>query len=140
MKVVVDTNVLVSGLVFGGVPGQILTAWTSGAFVLVVSPGILSEYRRVGRELAKGRPALDAALDALLALIAVHATVVDAPPLDVLVSADPDDEQFLAAALAGDAAWIVSGDKHLLAVSGWCGITVLKPRAFLDGPLASRNR
>ena len=43
MKVVVDTNVLVSGLVFGGVPGQILTAWTSGAFVFVVSPGILSE-------------------------------------------------------------------------------------------------
>ena len=57
--------------------------------MLVVSPGILSEYRRVGRELAKGRPALDAALDALLALIAVHATVVDAPPLDVPVSADP---------------------------------------------------
>ena len=51
-----DTNVLVSGLMLGGVPEQILTAWTSGAFVLVVSPGILSEYRRVGRELAKGRP------------------------------------------------------------------------------------
>ncbi len=49
MKVVVDTNVLVSGLLFGGVPGQILTAWTAGEFVLVVSPSILSEYRRVGR-------------------------------------------------------------------------------------------
>ena len=140
MKVVVDTNVLVSGLLFGGVPGEILTAWTSDVFVLVVSPSILREYRRVGRELAQGRPALDAALDALLALIAVHAVVVDAPPLDAPVSADPDDDQFLAAAHAGDAAWIVSGDKHLLAVSGWSGITVLKPRAFLDGPLASRNR
>lgn len=135
-----DTNVLVSGLLFGGVPGQILTAWTSGAFGLVVSPSILSEYRRVGRELAQGRPTLDGALDSLLALIAVHATVVDAAPLEAPVSADPDDEQFLAAALAGDAAWIVSGDKHLLAVSGWSGITVLKPRAFLDGPLAWRNR
>lgn len=140
MKVVVDSNVLVSGLLFGGVPGQILSAWTTGAFVLVVSPSILSEYRRVGRELANGRPALDAALDALLALIAVHATVVDAPPLDAPVSADKDDDQFLAAAQAGDAAWIVSGDKHLLAVSGWSGITVLKPRASLDGPLALRNR
>jgi predicted nucleic acid-binding protein len=55
MKVVVDTNVLVSGSLFGEVPGQILTAWTTGAFVLVVSPSILGEYRRVGRELAKGR-------------------------------------------------------------------------------------
>ena len=140
MKVVVDTNVLVSGLLFGGVPGQILTAWTTGAFVLVVSPGILDEYRRVGRELAKGRPALNAALDALLALIAMHSTVVDASPLDAPVSADPDDEQFLEAALSGEASWIVSGDTHLLAVSGWSGITVLKPRAFVDGPLASRNR
>ena len=139
MKVVLDTNVLVSGLIFGGVPGQILTAWTSGAFMLLVSPSILGEYRRVGRELAKGRPALDAALDALLALVAVHATVVHAPPLGALVSADPDDEQFLAAALAGGAPWIVSGDKHLLAVSGWSGITVLKPRAFVDGLLTARN-
>jgi uncharacterized protein len=79
-------------------------------------------------------------LDALLALIAVHATVVDARLLDAPVSADPDDEQFLAAALAAEAPWIVSGDKQLLAVSGWSGITVLKPRAFVDGPLASRNR
>ena len=134
MKVVVDTNVLVSGLLFGGVPGEMLTAWTSGAFVLVVSPSILSEYRRVGRELARGRPTLD------VALIAVHATVVEAAQLDAPVSADPDDEQFLAAAQTGDAAWIVSGDKHLLADSGWSGITVLEPRAFVDGPLASRNR
>ena len=114
MKVVVDTNVVVSGLLFGGVPGQILAALTRGAFVLVVSPSILDEYRRVGRELAKGRPALDAALDALLAVIVVHATVVDAPPLDERVSADPDDEQFLSAALAGEASWIISGDMHLL--------------------------
>ena len=49
MKVVMDTSVLVSGLLFGGVPGQILTAWTTGAFVVVVSPSILDEYRRVER-------------------------------------------------------------------------------------------
>ncbi len=92
-----------------------------------------------GPRVGQRPPALDAALDALLALIAIYATVVDAPLLDAPVSADPDDEQFLAAARAGDAAWIVSGDKHLLAVSGWSGITVLKPRAFVDGPLALRE-
>ena len=140
MNVVVDTNVLVSGLIFGGVPGEILTAWTAGAFTLVVSPTILDEYRRVGRELATGRPVLDGALDTLLALIAVHATVVDAPSLPRQVTTDPDDEPFVAAAIAGSATWIVSGDKHLLAVSGWSGITVLKPRQFVDGPLALRNR
>ena len=140
MRVVLDTNVVVSGLIFGGLPDRILTAWTTGAFTLVVSPPVLDEYRRVGRELAKGRPPLDAALDALLALLAVHATSIDAPPLSARVSADPDDDTFLAAAVAGEASYVVSADRHLLEVTGWRGITVLKPRAFVDGPLASRPR
>ena len=140
MRVVLDTNVVVSGLLFGGVPGTILTAWTTGAFKWVVSPPVLDEYRRVGRELADGRAPLDTALDALLALVAVHATLIDAPPLPERVSADPDDDKFLAAAVAGQAGYVVSGDKHLLEVSGWHGITVLKPRAFVDGPLAVRPR
>ena len=65
----------------------------------------------VSRELVSGRPALDSALNAPFALIAVHATVLDAPPLPTHVTADPDDKPFLAAAVAGAASWIVSGDK-----------------------------
>ena len=132
MKVVLDTNVLVSGLLFGGVPGHILTAWSTGAIRLVISPPILDEYRRVGLELSKGREPLAGALEALLAMITVHAQLVDAPPLGERVSEDPDDEMFLAAALAANARLIVSGDKHLLRVSGWRGIEVLKARAFVD--------
>ena len=132
MKVVLDTNVLVSGLLFGGVPGRILTAWTSGALCLVISPPILEEYRRVGLELSKGRAPLASALEALLATLTVHALLVEAPPLDERVSEDPDDEMFLAAAVAASARIIVSGDKHLLRVSGWQGIEVLKPRPFVD--------
>ena len=132
MKVVIDTNVLISGLYFGGVPAQVLTAWTDGRVLLVVSPDILHEYRRVGLELAKGRASLIAALDALLAIVAVHAAVVNAPPLAAPVSEDPDDDQFLAAAVASGAVFIVSGDKHLLRVSGWNGVSVLKPRQFVD--------
>ena len=65
MKVVIDTNVLISGLYFGGVPARVISAWTEGRTLLVVSPEILHEYRRVGLELAKGRPALIEVLDAL---------------------------------------------------------------------------
>ena len=132
MNVVLDTNVVVSGLFFGGVPGQILSAWSAGAYTIVVSPPILDEYRRVGLELAKGRASLVQAVEALLTLLTVHATLVNPPPLNAPVSADRDDDKFLAAALAGRAAVVVSGDKHLLHVSGWLEIEVLKPRAFVD--------
>ncbi len=94
----------------------------------------------MGRKLAKGRAPLNGALDALLALVAVHATMIDAPPLPARVPADPDDDMLLAAALAGAAGYVVSGDKHLLSVSGGHDISVLKPRAFVDGPLAAWPR
>ena len=61
-----------------------------------------------------------------------HALLVDAPPLDERMSEDPDDEIFLAAVLAANARLIVSGDTHLLRVSGWRGIEVLKARPFVD--------
>ncbi len=86
MNVVLDTNVLVSGLLFGGVPGRILDAWSNGAIRLVISPSILEEYRRVGLELSKGREPLVSALEALLAMLAVHALLVNAPPLSERVS------------------------------------------------------
>ena len=132
MNVVVDTNVFVSGLLFGGVPGQILTAWSTGAFALVISPAILDEYRRVGLELAKSRGPMVEALEASLTLFTVHATMVNPPPFETPVSEDADDDKFVAAAVAGHARLVVSGDKHLLRVSGWQGIEVLKARAFVD--------
>ena len=52
MKLILDTNVLVSGIFFGGVPGQILAAWADERVSLVLSPAILDEYARVGAELA----------------------------------------------------------------------------------------
>jgi putative PIN family toxin of toxin-antitoxin system len=127
--------VLVSGLIFGGTPARILAAWTDGRFQLVASPEILDEYRRVGQALAAGREPLVRALDTLLAMVAVHATVVNAPALTSRVCEDPDDDKFLAAALAGGAMVVVSGDKHLLRVSGWQSIDVLTPRQFVDRQL-----
>jgi putative PIN family toxin of toxin-antitoxin system len=132
VRVVLDTNVVVSGVFFGGVPGKLLSAWSAGAFVLVLSPAILEEYRRVGHELGSRYPAVGAAFEPVLTLIAMNAVIVDAPPLTVPVSADAGDDMFLAVALAAKAAVIVSGDQDLLEVSGWRGVDVLTPRQFLE--------
>lgn len=132
MKVVLDTNVVVSGVFFGGVPGRILSAWSAGQFVLVLSPAILEEYRRVGHELGVRYPDVNAAFEPVLTLITMNAMIVDAPVLTESVSQDPDDDMFLAAALAAQAPCVVSGDRDLLQVSGWRGFEVLTPRQFLD--------
>ena len=132
MKVVLDTNVVVSGVFFGGTPGRVLAAWSAGKFSLVLSPAILDEYRRVGHDLGQRHPDLTATFEPVLTLITMNAVIVDAPGLDEPVSADPDDDMFLAAALAAQAHLIVSGDRDLLDVSGWREIEVLSPRQFLD--------
>ena len=53
------------------------------------------------------------------------------------MSADPDDDKFLACAIAARTPLIVSGDKHLLQVSGWSGITIVTPRQCVERYLAA---
>ncbi|MGH7719242.1 MAG: putative toxin-antitoxin system toxin component, PIN family [Gemmatimonadaceae bacterium] len=131
-RVVLDTNVFLSGVFFGGVPGRILEAWQAGHLTLVLSPAILAEYHRAGAVLAARYVRIEDALNPLLALVAQSATMVDAPGLPTAVSADPDDDKFLACAVASRTPVIVSGDKHLLRVAGWSGIEVLTPRQAIE--------
>lgn len=134
LKAVMDTNVFVSGVFFSGPPYQILKAWQSGEFELAVSQEILDEYRRVGEVLSVERPTID--LNPILNFIIEHAKVYKPAKLKEPVCEDPDDDKFFACALASGSTVIVSGDKHLLKVSGYEGIEVLKPREFVDRNLA----
>ena len=130
MKVVLDTNVFVSGVFFSGPPFQILQAWKNGKIQLVISPEILEEYQHVGEILAEEYPAID--LEPMLDHVIHHAAVFSAPPFPERVCDDPDDDKFLACALASGSNLVISGDRHLLKVSGYQNIDVLKPRDFLD--------
>lgn len=134
LKVVMDTNVFVSGVFFSGPPYQILQAWQSGEFELAVSQEILDEYRRVGEILAEERPGID--LKPILNFVIEHAKVYLPVELKEAICEDPDDDKFFACALASGSQVIVSGDKHLLKASGYQGIEVLKPREFVDKFLA----
>ena len=59
MKVVLDTNVLISGIFFSGPPARILAAWADGGFELVASVEVLTEYRRVAGRLHKKYSSID---------------------------------------------------------------------------------
>ena len=130
MRIVLDTNVLMSGIFFGGVPGQILAAWREGRFELAVSPDITDEYVRVGERLAQRFAGID--VQVILDLIVRNAEIVPSTALPGPVCDDPDDDKFLACALAARVDLIVSGDKKLLAVSGYEDVAVATPREFSD--------
>lgn len=111
MRVVLDTNVLISS-VLGGALGVILDQWKLGKFDLVISDAIAHEYLDV-----INRPKFkisDSEITAVTDLLFHQAEFVTPQETINIISADPTDNKFLEAALAGNAKWIVSGDDHLL--------------------------
>jgi uncharacterized protein len=121
VKVVLDTNVFISGVFFSGPPYQILEAWRDGKIQIIVSLEILDEYQRVGEILAEGHPNID--LKPLLDYVIRNAESFAAPPLPEAVCEDPDDDKFFACALASESTVNVlrGEDLHLyLACTGYC--------------------
>lgn len=123
MLVVLDTNVLVSGLAFpGGPPGRLVSAWRAGAFSLAASDFILDEFARILPAMSTRTGFMAADVRDFLDLLRAMATVVDLSP-DALAQAhasglrDPNDVPILATLIAASADCLVTGDKDLLALS-----------------------
>lgn len=133
MRIVLDTNVFISGIFFSGPPSQILKAWRHSKIQIVLSKEILKEYQRVGEELATKYPTVNVA--PIIELVTIYGDIVETKSIKVSICEDPDDNKFLECAIASNCKLIVSGDKHLLKLSGFQGIDVIKPRDFVDGYL-----
>lgn len=130
MRIILDTNVLVSGVFFKGPPFLILQLWEKRQVELVISHEILEEYRKVIQEVGVQFPQID--ISRLFELITLKSHFTLSLALQPQICDDRDDDKFFSAALASKTAIIVSGDKHLLEKTGFAGITVYKPRNFLD--------
>ena len=128
MRAVLDTNVVMSAIFFGGVPFDVLNAWHNGEFELVVSEAVMAEYQEIADRMKAKFPSIKP--ESWMRYIEDHATVVSAGPLVTQVCEDADDDVFLACAVAANAKIVCSGDKHMLACNGWNGIEVLTPRLF----------
>ena len=120
MRVVADTNVLLSAFLFGGLPGEFLDLALLRSFELVISPALLDELDeklcgkfRIDPHLVHEVPKAGAVQEA-------------GPPLD------PDDDRVLECAVAGRADYIVSGDKHLRGLGSYGGIEIVTVRQFMD--------
>lgn len=113
MRIVIDTNVLLSGLMIPeGTPGRIITAWRKRNFDLVVSEPLLEEIARV-LAYPKIRKRLnwdDETIARYIALLRFEAEVVSVEGVKASVPADPNDNHLLATLIAGKADWLITGD------------------------------
>ena len=128
MRVVLDTNVLISAIFFAGIPARILAAWSKGRFEMLASVDILSEYRRVVARLERRFPSVEA--QPVLDLVIRECHLVEPVSVPETACDDPDDLKFLGCALAGRASCIVSGDHALVRASGFERLEVVTPTAF----------
>jgi uncharacterized protein len=129
-SVVIDTNVLVSALLFGGVPGKLISLWKERVVQPKASKEIIEEYIRV---LAYPKFELsEEEINFLLySEILPYFEVLRVKAGPFLVSEDASDDKFIHCALAAGAKVILSGDRHLLKLSRYRQIQILSPSEFL---------
>lgn len=127
MRIVLDTNVVASGVLWGGVPRQLLQAAREKRLQLFTSTPLLLELTDIlGRakfayKLAAAQLSVDQLVERYTLLITViHPAVIAPTILD-----DPDDDHVLACALAAKAEIIVSGDRHLLDLKEYQGVQIV---------------
>jgi putative PIN family toxin of toxin-antitoxin system len=136
MRLVLDTNVLISGLLYpGGPPSRLVKAWRAGAFDLVISDFVIDELTRIWTHLASRLKASPNDLADFIDTIGVRAELlrIDAAMLAQASTAglrDPDDLPVLALLIGSGADYLVTGDKDLLALAG--AYPILAPADFVD--------
>src|SRR5687768_16948239 len=113
MRVVIDTNVLVSGIFWKGSPSKVLEKWAKDEIQVVTTLEILREYQETLEELDHS-PDKNLARHWLL-FVAQNSTIIS-PKTTVKICRDPDDDKVLNCALSAGAKYIISGDKDLLSL------------------------
>jgi len=132
LRVVLDTNILISAFLFpGGAPEIVYRAALEGRITLVTSPPLLAEFGRVLSE----KFGWDARMvREAVAQVARIGTVVRPAETVAVIAEDPADDRVLEAAVTAGATVIVSGDRQLLRLGMWRGIQIEKAVSFLGRP------
>jgi uncharacterized protein len=130
VRVVLDTNVLISTFVFpGGPPEAVYRRVLSGELTVIVSRPLLAELGRVLVDKFDWEPTY--AQELVAQLVRIGELVEPRETVDE-IDDDPDDNRVLEAAAEGAVDLIVSGDHHLLSLGSWRGISIVNPAGFAD--------
>jgi putative PIN family toxin of toxin-antitoxin system len=133
VRIVIDTNIWVSSLLWKGTPWKLLRLAELGEVELCMSPSMLAELAEVlSREQFQPRMEQLGLTPTELIVYAMNlASLFEVFEGDPIVAADPDDDVFIHCAIAAEAAYIVSGDRHLLDLDEYANIPILTVSDFL---------
>lgn len=134
MKLVLDTNILISAILWHGPSHDILRLIEKGTSTLCITPAILKEIKDV-----LNRPVFFlrvkermTSTEEILAKIIYIAELYPDKKIANIVKNDPDDDKILACAMESGAKYVITGDQHLLRLKEWSNISIVNPRQFLN--------
>jgi len=128
--VVIDTNVIVSSILFGGIPGELIPLWKSGRIKPLASKEIIDEYIKV-LTYPKFELSETEINYILYNEILTYFDIIQIKKTSVIIKVDPSDDKFIHCAKAGKASVIISGDQHLLRLKTYQKIKIQTPAEFL---------
>ncbi len=129
MRIVVDTNVMISGVFFGGFPRKILNAIAENKLTACATAEIIDEYEEIIKEMINRK---QGHLHHQLLAPLVQALEIVEPATTVTLCRDPDDNKFLGCAKDAKALYIVSGDKDLLVLEQFEDIEIITAKEFCE--------
>jgi len=129
MRIVLDTNVLISAIIFPGICRSIVASLEENRYTLFLSPALLEDlFRALEKPKLKKLISPDT-FEEIISLIHMKATIVE-PRIKIKACRDPDDDAVLECAASAKARIIVTGDQDLLTMKKFRNISVLSPRRF----------
>lgn len=129
MRIVVDTNVLISGVFFGGFPRKILSEVVKNKLTACATTEIVDEYEEIVQEMIERK---QGHINRNLLSPLIKAMEIIEPITQVKMSRDPDDDKFLGCAKDAHALYIVSGDKDLLVLEQFENIQIVTAKEFCE--------
>lgn len=131
IKVVIDTNVIISAILFAGIPGELISLWKSDRIKPLASKEIIDEYIKV---LTYPKFELsEAEINYILYNeILPYFDIIHIKDSSVIIKVDPSDDKFIHCAKTGKAGIIITGDQHLLNLKTYQKIKILTPAKFLE--------
>lgn len=129
MKIVLDTNVLISGVFFGGYPRKILSSIVARKMIACATAEIINEYEEIVKEMIDRK---QGHINRAVLVPLIKAMEIIEPSSHIEICRDSDDDKFLECAKDSHALYIVSGDKDLLVIEKYEDIQIVTAKDFCE--------